>query len=101
MAHNNFRRGSAIAAIAAALLLASVTSGSAQWYGPWGTAVVGDGVLGAPVVSNASYYDYGGIYDYAGVDDHAFGLAASEIYHSRNGTPFGPPDPATCGGYSC
>ena len=97
MALKTFRRGSTIAAIAAALLLTSAASSSAQWRRPWGAAIVDDSALGAAAVSNASYYDYGGVYDYL----PNYGLASSEIYHSRNGTPFGPPDPATCGGYSC
>lgn len=105
MARKTLRRGSAVAAIAAALLLTSTAGSSARWHGPWGAAALGAGVagaaLGAAAVSNAaysgSYYDYGGVYDY--VPDA--GLSSSEVYRSRNGTPFGPPDPATCGGYTC
>lgn len=101
MARTTLRRGSAIAAIAAALLLTSTAGSSARWHGPWGVAALGAGVAGAALgtaaVSNASYYDYGGIYDYV----PSAGLSSSEVYRSRNGTPFGPPDPATCGGYTC
>ena len=83
MANMTFRNRAVAAAMACvAVTLVAAPAAAARWQSDPGAARNG----------------YGGYYNYApGLQQ----IAPSELYHSRNGTPFGPPDPATCGGYQC
>ena len=76
MAFDTMRQYVAAAGLAAALSLGVVQPGDAavRWHG------------------DRAGGQYQGLYNYA---------PGGEDYQSRNGTPFGPPDPASCGGYRC